>query len=1097
MSTGAEERQLVYTMENKPIVTCAGDSSLFSSLQPTLVQQLPKESVEWRRSYGRPPKMINLEANFISFKEELLPKEGSKALLTFPFLHIFWTDCYDSEMYKTSTKEEISRWQNALRGRGSSDWLIVLVEVESRRKSKPIVLPRMAIVDKIRNDFCNKQNDRVVVLNDPLRESARAQESWQAFLSRLRLLLLASFTRNLGHFEDDMRALRERRTNPNWSFAHYFMVQEELAFVFEMLKQYEDALVQYDELDALFTQYIVNHGAGDPTEWVSSFCHPVCHWTGLALWRPIDMVRRELVQNGCASLLDLRSYLFSRQCTLLLFLQRPWEVAQRALELLHNSVQELHLLEIPLPLGAVDCWVYISCLEVLQRIESFCDTNQNDMFAVYAAGLRAYAREKLHGLGNLCGLMSCKGPTSEELNRTVDLLAGLSNNDTEMVNNLNNPSKRLREALSSTEAFEKHYLELSEVAMGTYKHIGRLRSARLIGKELADFHMRKCEPRKAEGYLLDALKTYRAEGWSLLVSHTRRQLAACQSQLGNPDSPLTTSGVTYRNAHLFLRRQDSSSSPGRTREPVLEDTTRTSAVCNVLLRPGNNTVSLPTLVREPGLFTLRQLCLQIGPLQLLSLRLQPVPQYTVYSQEPQLDVISGDDLLAGVPQELQVQLLTGHRALQEGEGLHLSLPESLLLLDSVKIPAHVESDSNDDIPDIELSLELSPRLLRVRFPAISGYRSVRFSLHVLCQPPTATPPADDLDYHSIQDGIELKGLVVEHRVSIDSPWSIYSTLVTLAFHVPFRVQHTVLTAGHRKFVQVCVRNTCSLHFILSRPSLGFSMEGEDTTLESLNPATTTCVCAGKNAWFLWEINGQVPSPVPCCFTVAFQLGSTTEQKRPGTAKGGPNERMSDDGEEEKPPRHCLFNYDFMLVQLATLYSVQAAVMPPLGQEMCQMGLLCSLEVSITRLCKDDPRQEGSGSPTSDCGEIPGGATVQCSQLLYKVVDNSSNWAVCGRSSGLVAMPLTERATHKLHLEVLPLFAGYLPLPDVHLSKYLSESETDEPCGESGRTPGVESFSTTTPRLSQFDPGEVYNVSRATQVLVLPSPDTSLVDITVP
>uniref|UniRef100_A0A8C4QTW0 Trafficking protein particle complex subunit 10 n=1 Tax=Eptatretus burgeri TaxID=7764 RepID=A0A8C4QTW0_EPTBU len=564
-----------------------------------------------------------------------------------------------------------------------------------------------------------------------------------------------------------------------------------------------------------------------------------------------------------------------------------------------------------------------------------------------------------------------------------------------------------------------------------------------------------------------------------------------------PDSPLTTSGVTYRNAHLFLRRQDSSSSPSRAREPVIEDTTRTSVACNVLLQPGNNTVSLPTLVREPGLFTLRQLCVQIGPLQLLSLRLQPLLQYTVYSQEPQLDVISGDDLLAGVPQELQVQLLTGHRALQEGEGLHISLPESLLLLDSVKIPARVESDSKNELPDIELSLELSPRLLRVRFPAVSGYHSVRFSLHVLCQPPTAIPPADDFDYHSIQEGVELKGLVVEHRVSIDSPWSIYSTLVTLTFHVPFRVQHTVLTSGHRKFVQVCVRNTCSLHFTLSQPSLGFTTEGEDTTLESLNPATTTCVCAEKEAWFLWEINGQPPSPVPCRFTVAFQLGRTVEQKCPVIRKGDPNEEMSDDGEEGKPPRDCLFNYEFMLVQLATLYSVQAAVMPPLGQEMCQMGLLCSLEVSITRLCKDDPRQEGSGSPTSDWGEIPGAANVQCSQLLYQVVDNSSNWAVCGRSSGLVAMPLTERAMHKLHLEVLPLFAGYLPLPDVHLSKYLSESATDESCGEPSRTPGVESSCTTTPRLSQFDPGEVYNVSRATQVLVLPSPDTSLVDITVP
>ena len=31
--------------------------------------------------------------------------------------------------------------------------------------------------------------------------------------------------------------------------------------------------------------------------------------------------------------------------------------------------------------------------------------------------------------------------------------------------------------------------ELSELAMGTYKHIGRMRSARKIGKDLADFYM--------------------------------------------------------------------------------------------------------------------------------------------------------------------------------------------------------------------------------------------------------------------------------------------------------------------------------------------------------------------------------------------------------------------------------------------------------------------------------------------------------------------------------------------------------------------------------------------------------------------------------
>lgn len=84
----------------------------------------------------------------------------------------------------------------------------------------------------------------------------------------------------------------------------------------------------------------------DGANWLGSFCQPVRNWNGLLLRRPIDMEKRELIQRSEASLLDLRSYLFSRQCTLLIFLQRPWEVTQRALELLHNCVQELRLLEV-------------------------------------------------------------------------------------------------------------------------------------------------------------------------------------------------------------------------------------------------------------------------------------------------------------------------------------------------------------------------------------------------------------------------------------------------------------------------------------------------------------------------------------------------------------------------------------------------------------------------------------------------------------------------------------------------------------------------------------------------------------------------------
>ena len=59
-----------------------------------------------------------------------------------------------------------------------------------------------------------------------------------------------------------MRAERERRTEKNWSFCDYFLLQEELAQVFSLLALHDEALVQYDELDALFTQFILNSAAG-------------------------------------------------------------------------------------------------------------------------------------------------------------------------------------------------------------------------------------------------------------------------------------------------------------------------------------------------------------------------------------------------------------------------------------------------------------------------------------------------------------------------------------------------------------------------------------------------------------------------------------------------------------------------------------------------------------------------------------------------------------------------------------------------------------------------------------------------------------------
>ena len=43
-----------------------------------------------------------------------------------------------------------------------------------------------------------------------------------------------------------MREQREKRQEGGWSFNHYFLLQEELGFMFEMLGLFENEFVQYN-----------------------------------------------------------------------------------------------------------------------------------------------------------------------------------------------------------------------------------------------------------------------------------------------------------------------------------------------------------------------------------------------------------------------------------------------------------------------------------------------------------------------------------------------------------------------------------------------------------------------------------------------------------------------------------------------------------------------------------------------------------------------------------------------------------------------------------------------------------------------------------
>ncbi|XP_021932391.1 trafficking protein particle complex subunit 10 isoform X2 [Zootermopsis nevadensis] len=536
-------------MDSKPIITFAGDVALFSSLEASLVQALPQDSSEWRRSYGRAVKSVYVEASFISFSKDILPKQGDWHLIQQPIFHIFWTECVDLDAYKTTVREEIEAWLKILGQHNIQDWMIVLVETYDIRKTNKL-LPRTTVLDKIRSDFASKHGDRCLSVINPIRSESRSAESWRGLLARIRHLLLFAYNRTLIKFEEVIRDQRERRNEPGWNFCQYFLLQEELAFVLEMLGLYDEALVQYDELDAVFTQFVLNSNVGDTPEWLSSFQCPFENWSGLVLGQTVNQTQRSLLNDCKASLLEFRSYLFSRQCAMLLLTFKPWEIAQRSLPFLHNCIKELEILEISTPPGAVACWVFLCCLEVLQTCERFNDSGQVEAYSLYTASLWAYARDKLRDLGQLCGLMPGCDPTSEQLHTVVSLSGGMG--DCQGNSKQPTPTDKLKEALSSKEAFRKHYLELAELAMGTFKHIGRIRSARMIGRDLAAFYLQLGEMQKAAVFLTDALKTFEEENWRQLAIETQLELADCYRKMDDKERFIKTCTVIASAPELNL-----------------------------------------------------------------------------------------------------------------------------------------------------------------------------------------------------------------------------------------------------------------------------------------------------------------------------------------------------------------------------------------------------------------------------------------------------------------------------------------------------------------------------------------------------------------
>ncbi|RVE49327.1 hypothetical protein evm_006040 [Chilo suppressalis] len=1156
-------------MTHKPLITCAGDWNLFCTLEAPLVAAIPQDSCEWRRSYGRPPKSVYLEASFVKYNKDKVQAELN--LLKRPIFHIYWTDCADVEYYKTTLREDVESWFKQLEKNGITDWMVVLVETYDIRKTNKL-LPRTTVLDKIKGEFAMKQTeDRFLSVINPIKSEARSAESWRALVAKIRHFVLVAYNKALIKFEEHMREQREKRNDPEWDFCKYFILQEQLAFVLEMLGLYEEALVQYDELDALFSQFVLNSNVTESPKWLDTFRQPVTSWQAVRLTALVPQHLRDLIIKKKASLLDFRSYLFQRQSAMLLLMFKPWEIASRCLSTVHNTLVEMDLLGATAVEGAAACWAQLACAETLRACERLASTNNAiEMCTATQAPLLHNAKDKLHELGKLCGLLpGSPEPSSEQLHLVVMLSAGMG--DSENNNQHPTPTDRLKEALCSKTSFQQYYLELAELAMGTYKHIGRLRFARLIGRDLASFYSELGETGKAVVFLMDALRSYEEQGWRDLAAQTRLELVAAAKKMGDADRYTKLSAtisctseleILVRNFYFEEMTKSINVDLRDKTDSVLAELNECFKIISATLVPSdrglyitenkvqccllvesffpkevtcnraaisietckedrqekktpvksyktdlnvNGSVSTQTnlqrktsdvsadsevsnLISSIRLDDLKPKNPLLNPLQITSKLLykedKSLQKATIECHNPKVTLKRSDSTKYRKPSasmrnnyetcfkqenvvlkpglnELMLEYMPDKCGTFKIGQVSLLVEGKLEFLSNVLIGNKVGFDvvtqgvsvylnkvepKKDLVAGLEHAMELvvtsgSSQIKENTSIVLktSAGLLIRFAedFHMTRELTIPVPPSKPFEttkvplklFASLQPKREKS---IEHTVWLNCPWWENATEVPLHFSPPMLASWRLLTSNTRKFVHVTLKCTVAhlIQFALTEPKLECDGNNNVSDLNPKSAGDMIVASDGTTASFMWELLKDPlvqGDPMKATFTVQYRPLHIEEPSR-------------------------TFSCPFDIQDYTTLFVVKTKLEPSKGSDFCRASQVCCLQLSVQRVNE-----------------------TEYTSLMYEVLADQTMWAVLGRTAGVITMECSSTEPQSVSLDVMPLVAGYLPLPTVRLSKYIPANTKDPKKDISAH-----------PRLEPFSPGQVYHAGKAKQVHVLPS-----------
>ncbi|KAI7906306.1 trafficking protein particle complex subunit 10 [Cokeromyces recurvatus] len=499
----------------KLTVTYCDEYEVWPLIADDLSSRLPLRHLKWQPSSQRAECIIPLlEVDLKRFTID--PTPPSLTATQTVYLNLYFVTCDDNEVYKSKIRKNIRQWVEMMQTKKNQEWLIVYVADTEAKRSNNYLGLKSSIYDKIKTDFNPPKQDRCAYIRKKDPEGPQS-ELWSSFIEKMKECILSSFDMQVLQIQEDTRRLDMQRHMPGWNYCTFFILKEGLAQAYEIMTLYEDALIQYDELEASFFQVLRDKALA----WFGHFGGTDAYDDSGNI---LDFKRknyRDLINKNIISVFDFRSYLFARQCRMLIKLQRVVEMLARAQLFITSFIPSIR--ENALPEHFLESWVFSACMNVVNECEPLGEDDK--AYHAVKADLLLTARRQLDKLGVKWGHLPNTEPFS--IYMTED---NSENNDKIAITN-----PKLLEAMASLEAFDKAYMGLSTRVIKCYDQSNRARAALSVHGDIAALKYVRGKDEECVRIFESMIWRYGEDGWNAIENSLLIKCADAQRRLGRID----------------------------------------------------------------------------------------------------------------------------------------------------------------------------------------------------------------------------------------------------------------------------------------------------------------------------------------------------------------------------------------------------------------------------------------------------------------------------------------------------------------------------------------------------------------------------------